>query len=209
MQHLMQSGICRSTDSTQHNAAEGIVLIADVCNQPYPHPPSHHHPHPHHHHHPGLPGLSGEQERQSLHRRPVYPLCAFKSDQSSQAMPSSLACLAMHERGQGEEAGGDAGDGGIVAADFLIWLLDEREMVEAAASAVDTSGDFQLRHLAHSVETWIRYFGILRSGNSIQLPIKSSLWLLRVNSCPDTAVHRCGQESSACWALDRPMQVTD
>ncbi|KAK9868324.1 hypothetical protein WJX84_000355 [Apatococcus fuscideae] len=59
-----------------------------------------------------------------------------------------------------------AGDGGTVAADFLIWLLDEREMVEAAASAVDTSDDFQLRHLAHSVETWIRYFGILREYRS-------------------------------------------
>ena len=61
-----------------------------------------------------------------------------------------------------------AGDGGVAAAEHLIWVLGQQETVEAAASAADDADDAHLHFLVHSVEVWTRYFAILRWGSPLQ-----------------------------------------
>ncbi|KAK9844515.1 hypothetical protein WJX74_003480 [Apatococcus lobatus] len=55
-----------------------------------------------------------------------------------------------------------AGQGGIAAAECLVWVLDQQATVQSAASVADDSQDLELQHLVQSAETWIRFFAILR-----------------------------------------------
>ena len=55
-----------------------------------------------------------------------------------------------------------AGEGGIAAAEYLVWVLDQQATVQLAASVADDAHDPDLNHLVQCAETWIRYFAILR-----------------------------------------------
>lgn len=55
-----------------------------------------------------------------------------------------------------------AGEGGVAAAEYLVWVLDQQGTVQSAAAIADDTNDPELDHLVQSAETWIRYFAILR-----------------------------------------------
>ena len=55
-----------------------------------------------------------------------------------------------------------AGEGGVAAAEYLVWVLDQQATVQLAAAVADDTNDPELHHLVQAAETWIRYFAILR-----------------------------------------------
>lgn len=55
-----------------------------------------------------------------------------------------------------------AGEGGVAAAEYLVWVLDQQATVQSAAAVADDTNDPELHHLVQTAETWIRYFAILR-----------------------------------------------